>query len=1758
MPGSNRFTVNESTSVIKIDKSVLLNGNPTFVDLSNSALPGQIVTVFDADGIASPTYPIWISSVNADITFISSVDGTVSIQQRFGYVTLNSVSPTKWSIIASDTLSEQQTDYSVKGLASFSTSVNTINATNFVSSGRAFINTLDINESLSINQPLYASTLYINAYQSYISTSSADPLLTINDIMDLNSTTSIKRGLYITDSISTGGSVFVGTILSTFGPAIVSSLNVGVNTTVLGNITGSNTLSVGGYTSISSITTLNGSLSVGNNVQAQTIGMKQINANMIGVTNKLVLGQATLLNASPYIATDTSLYSPTVTLGTVSTINVSTGQLIVSSFSPTTTSLKTISFANTSILNQSGSLTISSIRANTSVIASNTLSYGMLISSINTSSVAVKSSISTTGTGTTQMSTLSLQSSGMIVAATNATRISSIATANTLTVQGMVADQLNTAFTSISVPVISSVISRYVAPIASGYQIESDTYGIFNGAPFPAAGSVIRIKNVSNENITSITITDSSSSSYTHPSILRANTSFNLTVGNIYFDVESNGYLQIQMASASRSLTGKLVRIPTATGDVLQLQTIPTTTSIVATGGTVTTGGQRKCHTFTTNGTFTISATTGVIVEVMMIGGGGGGGGWSGGGGGAGNVIVFAAPLGVGSYSVTVGNGGAGGVGADGASSQGSNGQSTTFGSIATALGGGGGGTYSAGGGKNGGCGGGGAELTPGYYLPGAGVTGSVSTGTVVRNSAAAGGTGRIYDGNSAGAGGGGVSGVGGDVTYPPANGGNGGAGFQYISGNQALELGGGGGGCASGITYWSANPVAGIGGLGGGGNGADYVNSILAVDGAPNTGGGGGGGTFGTYGNYGGANGGSGIVIVSYSLVGSGSFSIISMETVTTSAVNIIPSTITSTTTVSYQTPGEYVWTAPAGVSTVFLSLTGGGGGGGNQSPSNVYGGAGGALSGYMPVTPGCNYTLEVGGGGGAGGTAQIYNSAGAGGYPGGGTPSIQDRYYPYSGGGGGGYSAISLAGTYLAIAGAGGGNAGIDSGYGGAGGGLVGQDGQNPGGGGSQTMGGLGFGRYNIIYAYDDNGGYLFGGASGMGGTMVDQHEGGGGAGYYGGGAGLGGGGGSSYISTGALTSVTNIQGGGGAGGRGGTPGEPGRDGSITLSYSGRSPSLTIGAGYPITLTTSDVYNGGSLYWQMALPAITDSGAMFTVGTDALSFSLISYGSSYIFASAIMDSPLLYSPGDLLSVYSDGSTASSSNYGTAYVYLSSILIATLPSYLNTSPQYLNIAKTQSTTNSYAFSNVLFGPAQIIYTPSTIFFSTINSNTVIDYVSIQNTYVTMNSLIYASTANVDSVVSTTKLTSVSTLRAPSPFSYLTIGPTVTTNLISSSVLNTSTMNASTFIVSTSKFMTISSMSKQIGATITRPSTTPYLTAFDVTNYYNPTVPSLSPGYFPYYYMSGTLQSNVALSRNEIIGGTSYEHSILKADAYAATGLVVDWFLLNPTTYSNAYLNLRFSQAHASGNISINGNVIFTFDSMIGSNTTSITLNDFSIKTYPMYVTNSRGYPSMTPWVELTYYANNGVLPTKFPLMEVWVSDKKIAQDTSSRLDTRGLVTMNKGYMYFSTPVNGINIFNSQNDMSVRRLFYTGAMSFASDPILKEQIEPANLEICRQTVDDLPLHRYKYIDAYQSTFQLADTRRLGVLSSEYGRHFPKAITYSPEQVLPGISTTAMIDTEQLMYSHIGATQLLISTVEHLSTLLVTLRKERDRRRTVTT
>ena len=291
--------------------------------------------------------------------------------------------------------------------------------------------------------------------------------------------------------------------------------------------------------------------------------------------------------------------------------------------------------------------------------------------------------------------------------------------------------------------------------------------------------------------------------------------------------------------------------------------TLPPPDTTYATGGTITQSGGRTFHTFTSDGTFQILISVGTV-EVMGIGGGGGGGSYSGGGGGAGSLVIVTSALAVGSYTVTVGPGGAGGTtGAPG--SAGSQSRFSATGINIRALGGGGGASDGLGiGGGNGGCGGGGAAGTQGT----GGTAGlSIATGmTVVTNLAEDGGTNPAPFANPgpAGCGGGGTTSVGLDVSaITPADGGDGGGAFLYYG----TYYGGGGGGSAAPSGAYGS-PTKGRGGgtapPTSGGNGSLGATSTQAQVGVANTGGGGGGGEDATAG-YAGAAGGSGIVIVSY-----------------------------------------------------------------------------------------------------------------------------------------------------------------------------------------------------------------------------------------------------------------------------------------------------------------------------------------------------------------------------------------------------------------------------------------------------------------------------------------------------------------------------------------------------------------------------------------------------------------------------------------------------------------------------------------------------------------------------------------------------------------------------------------------------------------------------------------------------------------------------------------------------------------------------
>lgn len=158
-------------------------------------------------------------------------------------------------------------------------------------------------------------------------------------------------------------------------------------------------------------------------------------------------------------------------------------------------------------------------------------------------------------------------------------------------------------------------------------------------------------------------------------------------------------------------------------------------------------------------------------------------------------------------------------------------------------------------------------------------------------------------------------------------------------------------------------------------------------------------------------------------------------------------------------------------------------------------------------------------------------------------------------------------------------------------------------------------------------------------------------------------------------------------------------------------------------------------------------------------------------------------------------------------------------------------------------------------------------------------------------------------------------------------------------------------------------------------------------------------------------------------------------------------------------------------------------------------------------------------------------------------------IDSNNTVTINNGVLRWPYFLNGTTIQNSLNDISTRSLYYYGALNFASDPALKENIHAADLSLCYAAVQDLPLRRFKYIDAYMSTFQQHDTHRLGFIATELEEVFPKSITYTQIDIPGHQSTFRMIDTQQIEMAHIGATKYLMNRVDALYTTLTDTRQE---------
>ena len=382
--------------------------------------------------------------------------------------------------------------------------------------------------------------------------------------------------------------------------------------------------------------------------------------------------------------------------------------------------------------------------------------------------------------------------------------------------------------------------STFTAADGEGYFIDTSSGGVTVNLPAGSAGAIVAFADYTRTFTTNnLTIVPNGSNKI-------GGTAANATLDTdgesatfVYVD-STEGWINVQQTQTS--VEGRVFL--TATG-----------------GNSVTTSGDFKIHTFTSPGTFCVSAISTVpgenIVSYLVVAGGGAGGNpdRSGGGGGGGfrenksPVDTYTASPLEGSadvavtataFPITVGAGGTVSVPACGGS-----GSNSVFSTVTSAGGGAGGGYNHPNNGTPGGSGGGGSI--------GSGTGGTGNTPPVSPAQGTNGGNGpSSLPSSASGAGGGGAT-VAGTPAPSSASGAGGDGATTNINGSPtAFAGGGGGGGCSS--------PGA-CGGAGGGGDGGRLAPPIATGGGTANTGGGGGGAGPGA----GTGTGGSGIVIIRY-----------------------------------------------------------------------------------------------------------------------------------------------------------------------------------------------------------------------------------------------------------------------------------------------------------------------------------------------------------------------------------------------------------------------------------------------------------------------------------------------------------------------------------------------------------------------------------------------------------------------------------------------------------------------------------------------------------------------------------------------------------------------------------------------------------------------------------------------------------------------------------------------------------------------------
>ena len=346
--------INESTSVIQVYA-------PGVVYLSSTTIPGQLVTVMDATGIISTPQSVSISTVGTSAP-------SLFIQQRFGYLTLISQDSNTWVPVNCNSFPTSSSVY-YKGLDAFTIQTNTLNAYSHISTTNVTNRSTEIFSTATFNQRAFMSSININSFQRYTSTSVTDPRVTNTGAAHLYNSMNTIGTFNIRGNISTMGNFNVlGNVSSKLG-----TIYVGGDLTTMGSIRGQRGLqtsvlgvSTTGAAVFNQAATIADDVFVSQSLSTNRISTVDTSAYAINATSSIVF---TTSQAIQYRRGFLNFLNIPATIPSISSLNITssnaiaTSNIFLESFSDAPL-LTRLTLSTAQIQNPAGSLSLSTLAGN--------------------------------------------------------------------------------------------------------------------------------------------------------------------------------------------------------------------------------------------------------------------------------------------------------------------------------------------------------------------------------------------------------------------------------------------------------------------------------------------------------------------------------------------------------------------------------------------------------------------------------------------------------------------------------------------------------------------------------------------------------------------------------------------------------------------------------------------------------------------------------------------------------------------------------------------------------------------------------------------------------------------------------------------------------------------------------------------------------------------------------------------------------------------------------------------------------------------------------------------------------------------------------------------------------------------------------------------------------------------------------------------------------------------------------------------------